>query len=205
MKQYKVGILLFNEVEVLDFAGPFEVFSITINPAADDKPFIVNTVSQTGGIITARGGLKILSDYSFDNSPFFDILIIPGGYGAEQIEIHNNILIKWIKTQEEKAEIVASVCTGAFLLAQSGLLDNKRAVTHWMDADRLQSEYERIAVLRGEKYVDETTVITSAGISSGIDMCLYIVSKLLNSAAAETAAKRMEYNFNSEPILNLHK
>lgn len=159
MKQYKVGILLFNEVEVLDFAGPYEVFSITNTPGHDDKPFTVNTISQTGGIMTARGGLKILCDYSFDNSPFFDILIIPGGYGAEQIEIHNNILIKWIKTKAEKAEIVASVCTGAFLLAQSGLLDNKKAVTHWMDADRLQSEYKEIAVVRGEKYVDETNVI----------------------------------------------
>ncbi|MEL7571084.1 MAG: DJ-1/PfpI family protein [Eubacteriaceae bacterium] len=205
MKQYKVGILLFNEVEVLDFAGPYEVFSITINPGADDKPFIVNTVSQTGGIITARGGLKILSDYSFNNSPCFDILIVPGGYGAEHIEIHNNILMHWIKTQAENAEIVASVCTGAFLLAQACLLDNKRAVTHWMDSDRLQREYNKITVLQGEKYVDETTVITSAGISSGIDMCLHIVSKLLNPDAAETAAKRMEYNFNNELILNLHK
>lgn len=205
MKQYKVGILLFNKVEVLDFAGPYEVFSITNTPEHDDKPFTVNTISQTGGIINACGGLKVLSDYSFDNAPFFDILIIPGGYGAEQIELHNNILIKWIKTQAEKAEIVASVCTGAFLLAQADLLDNKKAVTHWMDSDRLQSEYKKITVLRGDKYVDEITVITSAGISSGIDMCLHIVSKLIGLSAAETAAKRMEYNFNSELILNLHK
>ncbi len=90
-------------------------------------------------------------------------------------------------------------------MAQSGLLDNKKAVTHWMDTDRLQREYNKITVLQGEKYVDETTVITSAGISSGIDMCLHIVSKLLNPDAAETAAKRMEYNFNNELILNLHK
>lgn len=205
MKQYKVGILLFNDVEVLDFAGPYEVFSITNDPENNNKPFIVSTISQTGNIITSRGGLKIISDYSFDNAPFFDILIIPGGYGAEQIEIHNNILIQWIKTQAEKAEIVASVCTGAFLLAQAGLLDNKKAVTHWMDSDRLENEFKNITVLRNVKFSDESKVITSAGISSGIDMCLYIVSKLISPAAAEITAKRMEYNLSNDLILNLHK
>ncbi len=198
MKQYKVGILVFNEVEVLDFAGPFEVFSITQYKCGACKPFCVSTISQTGSIITARGGLKVIPDYSFDNAPCFDILIIPGGYGAEQIEIHNAKLIQWIKTQAETTEILASVCTGAFLLAKAGLLDNKKAVTHWMDADRLENEYKEITVLRDEKYADEKSIITSAGISSGIDMCLYIVAKLFGLHTAQTAAKRMEFNIDTQ-------
>lgn len=141
MKQRIVGILLFNEVKVLDFAGPFEVFSLTTEPDSDNKPFIVKTVAQSGEIIKARNGLMVKPDYSFSNAPMFDILIVPGGYGAEEIEIHNSTVIDWIKHQEKKVEILASVCTGTFLLAKGELLNSKKATTHWMDLDRLEKEF----------------------------------------------------------------
>lgn len=193
-KKWNVGILLFNEVEVLDFAGPFEVFSITTYPEGNEKPFIVKTIAQTKDLIKARNGLKILPDYDFSDAPDFDILIIPGGYGAEEIEIHNQVVINWIKDQMDKVCIMASVCTGAFLLAEAGLLDGKRGTTHWMDLDRLEKEYKKVIVQREVKFVDENSVITSGGISAGINMSFYIVNKLLGETVAETTARRMEYD-----------
>lgn len=131
MHQRTVGILLFNEVEVLDFAGPFEVFSITTLLESNEKPFIVKTISENGELVTARNGLKVKPDYSFANHPSFDIVIIPGGFGAEQIEINNSSVIEWIKNQQSRVEFMTSICTGALLLAKAGILDGKKATTHW--------------------------------------------------------------------------
>jgi transcriptional regulator GlxA family with amidase domain len=193
-QQWKVGILLFNEVEVLDVAGPFEVFSIVINPGSAEKPFIVKTVAQTKELIKTRYDLKIQPDFDFSDAPHFDILIIPGGYGAEEIEIHNEKIIEWIKERMQSIHLMASVCTGAFLLAEAGLLDGKQVTTHWIDSDRLEKEYPNIKVKRDVKYVDEGSIITSGGISAGINMSFYIIQKLLGEDIAKTTAKRMEYD-----------
>ncbi|AOT68961.1 DJ-1/PfpI family protein [Geosporobacter ferrireducens] len=192
--QWKIGILLFNEVEVMDFAGPFEVLSITTYPGSNVKPFDVKTVAQTKETVRARYGLQVLPDYSFADNPNFDVLIIPGGYGAEEIEIHNDIVIRWIKDQMNKVTLIASVCTGAFLLAKAGLLDGKRATTHWMDIDRLEREFQKVIVQRGVKYVDEGSILTSGGISAGINMSFYLIIKLIGEEIARTTAKRMEYD-----------
>ena len=194
MEQWKIGILLFNEVEVLDFAGPYEVFSITASPGSEAKPFIVKTIAEKAGPIRARNGLQVVPDYSFADDVTFDIVIVPGGYGAEEIELHNPSVIKWIKAQIPRAKIMASVCTGAFLLAEAGLLDGLRATTHWMDIDRLAREYEQVTVERGVKYVDEGSVITSGGISAGINMAFFLVGRILGEEAAQATAKRMEYD-----------
>lgn len=193
-KNYNVGILLFHEVEVLDFAGPFEVFSITRVLQDDGKPFRVHIIAQTKELICARNGLKIKPDFDFTDAPKLDVLIVPGGYGAEEIEIHNATLIAWIVAQSQTVEILASVCTGAFLLAKSGLLSGKEATTHWMDIDKLQEEYPRIKVRRGVKFVDEGAVITAAGVSAGINMSLHIVERLLGKETAQATARRMEYD-----------
>ncbi len=200
LKQQSVGILLFNEVEVLDFAGPFEVFSIVSDPDRREKPFCVHTVAQTKDLISARNGLKVQPDYDFYDAPPFDIIIIPGGYGAEEIEIHNPQVINWIKNNRDNVEIMASVCTGTFLLAQAGLLDGKQATTHWMDIDRLEREYQNVHVQRNVKFVDQFPIITSGGISAGINMSFYIVKKLLGEEIAATAAKRMEYDINLDEV-----
>ena len=198
MHQWQVGILLFNEVEVLDFAGPFEVFSLAAYPggpaAAPEKPFQVRMVAQTKAVVTARNGLKVMPDYDFGDAPRFDILIVPGGYGAEEIEIHNAALIEWLQQRGREAGLLASVCTGAFLLAEAGFLNGKQATTHWMDIDRLEREYPAITAQRGIKYVDQGSLITSGGISAGIDMAFYIIEKLLGTEIAETTARRMEYD-----------
>lgn len=193
-KQWIVGILLFNEVEVLDFAGPFEVFSITTLPESDKKPFIVKTISETGNMINARNGLKIKPDYSFNDKIDFDILIIPGGYGAEEIEINNLKVIEWIKNKFNNVDILASVCTGSFLLAKTGILDNKNATTHWMDIKKLQNDFPKIKVHKNIKYIEDGKIITAGGVSAGINMSLYIIEKLLNKDIARYTAKRMEYD-----------
>lgn len=193
-EKWKVGILLFHEVEVLDFAGPFEVFSVTLGKGDTDKAFDVSIVAEKMEPIKARNGLTVFPDFDFEHAPQLDILIVPGGYGAEEIEIKNPVVINWIRETASTAKLTASVCTGAFLLAKSGLLDGKTATTHWMDIDRLEREFPRIKVVRGKKYIDEESIMTSGGISAGINMSLYIVRKLLGKEIAEKTAKRMEYD-----------
>lgn len=200
LEQKQVGILLFNEVEVLDFAGPFEVFSITTYIGCNEKPFKVHTVAQTKDLIKARNGLKIQPDYDFYDAPEFDILIIPGGYGAEEIEIYNSKIINWIKDNINNVEIMASVCTGTFLLAEAGLLVGKKATTHWIDIDRLEKEYTTIDVRRNVKFIDESPIFTSGGISAGINMSFYIIKKLLGEEVASFTAKRMEYDIDIRNI-----
>lgn len=192
-KQWKVGIFLFHEVEVLDFAGPFEVFSVTTLPDGH-KPFIVHTVSENGDVISARNGLKVQPDFCFTNMPEVDMLIIPGGYGAEEIEIHNENVLRWLQTQNTKVDILASVCTGALLLAKAGVLDGLKATTHWMDTNRLENEFPTVSVQRNVKFIDEGHILTSGGISAGINMAFHLVARLCGKTVANETAKRMEYD-----------
>ncbi|MBP3038490.1 DJ-1/PfpI family protein [Bacillaceae bacterium Marseille-Q3522] len=194
---WKVGIFLFDEVEVLDFAGPFEVFSVTTLPDGT-KPFQVKTITESGELIHARNGLKVMPDYSFNDAPSFDILIIPGGLGAREYEIKNEAVINWIKEQRKTVPLLASVCTGALLLAKAGLLDHLRATTHWASLDRLAAEFPEVKVVRNVKFVDEETLISSAGISAGINMSFHIVQKLLGKQATLETAKRMEYDLTKD-------
>ena len=191
-----VGILLFNEVEVLDFAGPFEVFSLAENDSSD-KYFNVITIAEQQAPISTRNGLTVIPDYSFDNHPTIDVLVIPGGYGAEKVEINNPVVIDWIVSQAKITELTLSVCTGALLLAKAGLLAGKSATTHWMDLDNLAS-YPNIEVIANTRFVDasdETAkLVTSAGISAGIHASLYCVKKLLDSQTMQTTARRMEFD-----------
>ncbi|EEM41446.1 ThiJ/PfpI domain protein [Bacillus thuringiensis IBL 4222] len=192
MNKWSVGIFLFNEVEVLDFAGPFEVFSVT--EVNEEKPFTVYTVSENGEMITARNGLKVQPDYSIENLPPVDILIIPGGLGARKYEIKNEIVIKWIRQQMKEVKLMTSVCTGALLLAKAGLLEGLKATTHWASIEKFKNEFQNVEVIENVKFVDEGHIITSAGISAGINMAFHIVKNLLGVHVAEDTAKRMEYD-----------
>ncbi|WP_026690188.1 DJ-1/PfpI family protein [Alteribacter aurantiacus] len=193
-KEWSVGIFLFDEVEVLDFAGPFEVFSVTVDDHGQ-QPFCVHTISEKGGQIQARNGLRVLSDFDMKHAPPLDILIVPGGYGTRDIE-SNEQMIKWIKAQSEKVELVVSVCTGSFLLAKAGLLNGKSATTHWESAERMGLQFPNLTVKTGVKFVDEGSVITAAGISAGIDMSFHLVKRLLGAEIARKTAKEMEYDIN---------
>ncbi|AKE17233.1 MULTISPECIES: DJ-1/PfpI family protein [Bacillus] len=192
MNKWSVGIFLFNEVEVLDFAGPFEVFSVT--EVNEEKTFTVYTVSENGEMITARNGLKVQPDYSIENLPPVDILIIPGGLGARKYEMKNEIVIKWIRQQMKEVKLMTSVCTGALLLAKAGLLEGLKATTHWASIEKFKNEFQNVEVIENVKFVDEGHIITSAGISAGINMAFHIVKNLLGVHVAEDTAKRMEYD-----------
>ncbi len=192
MNKWSVGIFLFNEVEVLDFAGPFEVFSIT--KVHEKKPFTVYTVSQNGEMITARNGLKVKPDYSIEDLPPVDILIIPGGKGARENEVKNDIVINWIRQQMKEVKLMTSVCTGALLLAKAGLLEGLKATTHWASIQTFKKDFPNVEVMENVKFVDEGHIITSAGISAGINMSFHIVKNLLGVGIAEETAKNMEYD-----------
>lgn len=191
MKKMNVGILLFDEVEVLDFSGPYETFAVTLDNN-NNKVFNVFTVAQKHEI-SARNGLLVTADYLLENAPHIDILVIPGGYGAETVELYNKTLLNWINLKHQTTNITFSICTGAFILAESGLLDGLNATTHWMDLSRLEGEYPNITVIKDVKFVDQGKIITSAGISSGINASLHIVSKVANREIALNTAKRMEF------------
>lgn len=191
-RQWRVGIFLFDDVEVLDFAGPFEVFSVT-EIENGQQPFVVETVSEKGNLVIATNGLKVQPDYSFDNVPRFDILIIPGGLGAREREMYNDNVINWITNQMKTVQLMTSVCTGALLLAKAGLLNGKMATTHWASLERLKIEFPQVEVQREVKFVDEGNVITSGGISAGINMSFHIVKRLLGSEVAQNTATIMEY------------
>jgi transcriptional regulator GlxA family with amidase domain len=198
-QQWKIGILLFDDVEVLDFAGPFEVFSVTawLDQTASssplEKPFIVKTISEDGSLVNARNGLRVQPDYSFVDAPRFDILIVPGGIGTRR-EINNDNMIKWILDQKAHVQFMTSVCTGALLLAKAGLLNHKKATTHWGSYDRLQNEFPDVIVERNVKFVDEGNILTSGGISAGINLSFHLVKRLLGKEIAQQTAKHMEYD-----------
>jgi transcriptional regulator GlxA family with amidase domain len=191
-----VAILIFNEVEVLDFCGPFEVFAVT-RGAQDAAPFNVYTVAETAGPILARNGLSINPRYTIADCPPPDLLIVPGGYGARQ-EMHNERVIAWIKECAGPSELVLSVCTGALLLANAGLLHNLAATTHHRAFDLLRAAAPQTTVREGQRFVDNGKVITSAGISAGIDMSLHVVARLLGVDAARETAQQMEYCWQPE-------
>ncbi|MFB6730904.1 DJ-1/PfpI family protein [Bacillus mobilis] len=192
INKWSVGIFLFNDVEVLDFAGPFEVFSVT--EADKKKPFTVYTVSQNGEMITARNGLKIQPDYSIEDLPPVDILIIPGGRGVRENEVKNETIINWVRQQMKEVKLMTSVCTGALLLAKAGLLEGLQATTHWASIQTFKKDFPNVEVMENVKFVDEGHIITSAGISAGINMSFHIVKNLLGVEVAEETAKSMEYD-----------
>lgn len=197
MTTYTVGILLFDDVEVLDFAGPYEVLSVTEDENTD-KLFNVVTISEKGQLIRARNGLKVEPDYHFDNHPELDIVVVPGGYGAREVESKNPVVVEWVKQQNDRVQKMTSVCTGSFILGEAGLLDGKSATTHWTALDRIEKAFPNVTVKRDVKFVDQGHLITSAGISAGIEMALHLVAVLYGKETAANTAKHMEYDWQTQ-------
>jgi transcriptional regulator GlxA family with amidase domain len=193
-----VGILLFDDVEVLDFAGPFEVLSVTRldegRRREEPSPFQVFTLGGTGGPVRAFGGLTVVPDLTIDTCPRLDVLLVPGGWGTRR-EVHNDRLIKWIKRVSQEVELVTSVCTGSALLGKAGILDGRNATTHWLALDWLREVAPKARVLSDQHVVKDGNVFTSAGISAGIDMALLIVAHFLGDEIARSTARYMEYGY----------
>ena len=196
-----VAILIFDNVEVLDFAGPFEVFSRTrLTPGAASRrseegaPFEVFTVAPSHDPVTAVGGLKVVPPYSFPDVPPIDLLVVPGGIGTRAL-LGDADVLDWIRHVAGRAERVTSVCTGALLLAQAGLLEGRRATTHWVAYDELAALSRGVTVVRDLRVVDDG-VITSAGVASGMDMAFYVVEALFGREVADETAHYIEYRRN---------
>ena len=190
-----VLLMLFDDVDTLDFSGPLEVFSITGQRATGPVPFSVTTVAERQlPPVTTRSGLRITPYYTYANAPQADILIVPGGLGARH-ERHNPATIRFIQQQARGAELVLSVCTGALLLGAAELLDGLRATTHHRALDELCDSAPGCTIVRDVRYVDNGKIITSAGITAGIDAALYIVSRLINQDTALETAHHMEYRW----------
>jgi transcriptional regulator GlxA family with amidase domain len=192
-RQRNVAIFIFDEVEVLDFCGPFEVFSVT-GRRNNLQPFNVYTVARENTPVLARNALSINPRYTFDDCPPPDILLIPGGYGTRQ-EIHKPDVLQWVQKSSQASELTLSVCTGSFLLARAGLLDGLTATTHHLALAEFEPLAPQTTIDATKRYVDNGTVITSAGISAGIDMALHVVAKLLGSEQAKETAEYMEYDW----------
>jgi transcriptional regulator GlxA family with amidase domain len=195
-KVQTVGILIFDEVEVLDFCGPFEVFASASAPgdnARDERRlFSVVTIAEQQRIIRCRGGLLVQPHHTINDHPALDILVVPGGFGTRR-ELTNPTILNWIAAQDAKTSLTTSVCTGSFLLAETHLLDGKRATTHWASVDWLRNNYPAVTVLDDTRVVDEGHIITSAGVSAGIDMALHVVARLHGQSVADETARGMEY------------
>ncbi|MEH7378917.1 DJ-1/PfpI family protein [Bacillus sp. JJ1533] len=205
MKKRKVGFLLFDYVDVLDFAGPAEVLSLTAHNKTEQaltlykknllptRPFEVYTLSETGMEITTHSGIKVKPDFSIDTSPKLDILIIPGGpLRAVQGVAKNLKIIDWI-ISHKSIDYLCSVCTGAYILGETGLLDGKKATTHHLALELLREKYPKIEVVSDSKVVQDGNIVSSGGVSSGINMALYLVEQIIGKSAAERTAKTIEF------------
>jgi len=192
MTKRNVAILLFNDVEVLDFAGPFEVFSVTAE-LNNYECFTVYTVAEKPEAITAVNGLSVNPRYCFVNCPRPDILIIPGGIGS-RTAMNNPRIVEWVKASSQQAELVLSVCSGARILAKSGLLDGLVATTHREVIAHLRELAPHATIRENVRFVDTGKIMTSGGISAGIDLSFHVVEKLLGAETAAKTARYMEYN-----------
>lgn len=188
-----VGIYIYDQAEVLDFSGPYEVFSTASRVCDNGEPFEAFLIGQIGERVVARAGYRVIPDYGFHNHPDIDLLIVAGGVHTD--EMNKTEVIEWIASQSKKAKMVASVCTGVFLLAKAGVVENEKVTTHWEDIPDLKNSFPKLDVQEGVRWVDEGNLITSGGISAGIDMSLHLVSKLHSLALAEKTARQMEFSW----------
>lgn len=188
---FNVGIYIYQDAEVLDFSGPYEVFSTANRVAEPHQLFNVFLVSELNQPVIARAGYSVNPQYSFANHPQIDVLIVVGG--VHNAELKKPDVIDWIAQTAKQAKVVASVCTGVFLLAEARLLNNLKVSTHWEDVAALRRAYPTLTVIDSLRWVDEGKFVTSGGISAGIDMGLHLVERLADLALAEKTARQMEY------------
>lgn len=187
-----VAIFIHEGVELLDFAGPGEVFA-----AADrGRAFRVYTVAASKDPVTSQRFVKLTPEYTLSDCPKPDVIVLPGG--ATAVPLKDSKVIDWINSASEDAEVVQSVCTGAFLLAKAGLLDGKEATTHWESIERLRSAAPKAKVYADRRVVDNGKIVTAAGVSAGIDASLHVVGRLLGEQVAKDTARYMEYHWEPE-------
>ncbi len=197
MGNITVGILIFPDVEILDFCGPYEVLAaVRLDESRrreQASPFRVLLIAESLEPLRTKGGMRVLADVTTADCPPLDWLIVPGGWGVRK-EINNPRLVEWIAQRAQTASLVASVCTGAMLLGKAGLLDGRRATTHITTLGWMRAEFPAVTVEEEFRWVEDGKLITSAGVSAGIDMALHLVEKSFGAQVARATANHMEYN-----------
>jgi len=189
MKTLTTGILLFNDVEELDFVGPFEVFKMARHSGRENDRVV--TIAERAEPVKGFGGLRVIPDHSFADAPPLDVLLVPGGQGT-RTEVKNPVLIEWLRKTAPQCQWVTSVCTGTLLLHEAGIARGKRVTTHWGFVTQLRDRGD-VEVLEKVRYVRDGNLVTSAGVSAGIDMALWLVGQLHSPAHARLTQKLMEY------------
>jgi transcriptional regulator GlxA family with amidase domain len=184
------GILLFENAEELDFAGPWEVFKMARHSGREADRVV--TIAERGEPVRAAGGMRVIPDHTFADAPPLDVLIVPGGQGT-RTEVENPVVLDWLRKAAEPCTWVTSVCTGALLLHGAGLARGKRVTTHWAFVTQLRERGE-VTVLENVRYVRDGNLVTAAGVSAGIDMSLWLVGQIHGPAHARQTQRFMEYD-----------
>lgn len=185
---------MFDDVEVLEFSGPYEVFAVA-NRLEEQELFKLLTVSYSGKPLRATGGLHITPDYAMHECPDLDVIIVPGGDGSKEVTQIEEAL-NWVVHRAEQAEKVMSVCAGALILAKGGLLDELESTTHHRRWRTLEQLAPKTAVIREARYVDTGRIITTGGVASGIDGALQMLHEMHGEDICHAVATFMEYNWN---------
>lgn len=191
-----LAILMFDDVEVLDACGPFEVFSVANRITSRDggePAFDVVLVGVSERPVRARGGMRISVDTTIDDTRHYDIVLVPGG--VVHAVAADPAVIAWIEKNSKTTELTASVCTGAFLLAKAGVLDSRPVTTHWEDIGELRAVWPNLDVREGVRFLDHGDIATSAGISAGLDLALHLVGRLVTEEVAALTARQMQYDW----------
>jgi transcriptional regulator GlxA family with amidase domain len=191
-----LGIVLFPNFETLDVFGPLEMFGML-----SDKIKII-MISEHQGLVKSHQGQSVLTEFNWHNAPHLDLLLIPGGEGTRH-EIYNQPLLDWLKFRSDQADITLSVCTGAALMAKAGVLDGHRATTNKLAFQWVVEQGPEVTWINKARWVDDGNVITSSGVSAGIDMSLYTIARLFGEAARNEVAQKVEYVMNTDPSVDL--
>ena len=198
MKRKIVGIVLFENIEVLDFCGPFEVFSVTrLNEERrreEASPFEVLLIAENNEPVVTTGGMRVIPDHTFESCPKLDILVVPGGWGTRK-ELKNPTMLNWLHLRASEVETLTSVCTGSMLLGFAGLLEGHHATTHWRSLGWMRESFPSVTVEYDKHVVEDGRIFTSAGISAGIDMALKVVERYYGGDIARATARQMEYPY----------
>ena len=188
----RIAFFIFDGAEELDWVGPWEVLAAWAHEWPDDE-VTTFTVARTDGVVTCAKGLRVLPDYNWDTVPDFDVLIYPGGRGT-RAQIGDEEIKTWVRGSAARGTLMASVCTGSLVFADSGLLDGLPATTHWGSLEHLESLGADIEVRPDDRFVDNGQIITAAGVSAGIDMALHLVARLHSVERARDVRRYVQYD-----------
>lgn len=190
--RWSIGVLLFDEFELLDVFGPLEMYGML--PGS----FEICMVAENSGQIASRQGPKSIADYDFNSKRQFDILLVPGGSGTRR-EVDNQVMLDWLQNQSMGAEYVTAVCTGSALLARAGILDGRKATTNKRAYDWATSQSDKVHWIKQARWVEDGKFFTSSGVSAGMDMSLGLIARLSGEEVAEQVATWTEYEWHRDP------